>query len=247
MDQSNAWRFTAAISGAHTLGQARISNSGFNGHWSDLANQGKFNNDYYRSLLLKGWGPELSINGNQHKNQWKRIDRDVESNGHHELMLNSDMCLAYMNQRSDNFLSAASANSCCGWTDRNILFDKNVLISGQNNDFCGITISENRGRQRGNCCRDQSGTQGEDQDCDDKDDPEGPAIDAVMEFAASESSFLDGYTQAWWLATENGVHEPTFDCKPPVPANAVSEEIGILNNRLCWSILLVSISLLYVV
>lgn len=48
---SNAWKQTAAISGAHTLGKATIANSGFNGFWSDLSNSGKFNNDYYKSIL----------------------------------------------------------------------------------------------------------------------------------------------------------------------------------------------------
>lgn len=29
------WKATAAISGAHTLGSAKLENSGYNGHWSD--------------------------------------------------------------------------------------------------------------------------------------------------------------------------------------------------------------------
>lgn len=57
------WEFTAAISGAHTLGSAKQSNSGFNGFWSDAANSGKFNNDYYHSILFKGWEPELNVGG----------------------------------------------------------------------------------------------------------------------------------------------------------------------------------------
>lgn len=205
---------TAAISGAHTLGQARISNSGFNGHWSDQINQGKFNNDYYKSLLLKGWSPELSINGNTNKNQWKRIDDHVEENGHHELMLNSDMCLAYKNIKERSYLAAASAGPCCGWTAREILFEKNVLVEGRQNAYCGITITENQGGHREHCCLNQGGEEDNRDDCDGKDKPEGPAIGAVMDFAASEEEFLDSYTKAWWLATENGVHEPTFDCKP---------------------------------
>jgi len=75
---NNAWAMTAAISGAHTLGSAKTANSGFNGHWSTASEQGKFNNDYYKSLILKGWGPELAINGNSNKDQWKRIDDDTE-------------------------------------------------------------------------------------------------------------------------------------------------------------------------
>jgi len=52
---ADAWRFTAAINGAHTIGGAKPENSGYAGVWSDRANQGIFNNDYYKSLLNKGW------------------------------------------------------------------------------------------------------------------------------------------------------------------------------------------------
>lgn len=58
----------AAISGAHSVGGAHKEFSGYNGHWSDVENQGIFNNDYYRSLMLKGWGPEVAIDGNTGKN-----------------------------------------------------------------------------------------------------------------------------------------------------------------------------------
>jgi hypothetical protein len=52
---------TAAISGAHTVGGARLENSGYNGYWSDVENQGLFNNDYFRSIVLKGWAPEQRV------------------------------------------------------------------------------------------------------------------------------------------------------------------------------------------
>jgi hypothetical protein len=51
-----AWGLTAAISGAHTLGKAQVKNSGYNGWWSDAKNSMKFNNNYYSSLVFKGWG-----------------------------------------------------------------------------------------------------------------------------------------------------------------------------------------------
>lgn len=70
----DAWGLTAAIMGAHTVGMASLGNSGYDGHWSDANNQGLFNNDYYRSLLAKGWGPETSVDGNNAKNQWKIVD-----------------------------------------------------------------------------------------------------------------------------------------------------------------------------
>jgi hypothetical protein len=63
-----AWTLTAAISGAHTLGAAQISNSGYDGYWSDKTNQNTFNNDYYLSILTKGWTQELAVNGNEAKN-----------------------------------------------------------------------------------------------------------------------------------------------------------------------------------
>ena len=58
----------AAIMGAHTVGRVTIENSGYNGHWSDEKNSGIFNNNYYKSILAKGWGPELSICENDAKN-----------------------------------------------------------------------------------------------------------------------------------------------------------------------------------
>lgn len=69
-NHATPWRMTAAVSGTHTLGSAKIENSGYDGFWSDSDRQGQFTNDYYVSLLLKGWGPELAIEGNTGKNQW---------------------------------------------------------------------------------------------------------------------------------------------------------------------------------
>lgn len=92
----DAWALTAALSGAHTLGSAKIDNSGYDGYWSDVDNQGIFNNDYYISLVVKGWGPEYAVEGNDAKNQWIRWDKGINSN-HKEIMLSTDMCLAYNN------------------------------------------------------------------------------------------------------------------------------------------------------
>ena len=57
------WRSVAAISGAHTLGRAHAEFSGFDGHWSGAGEQGIFNNNYYRSILTKGWAPEFDMGG----------------------------------------------------------------------------------------------------------------------------------------------------------------------------------------
>lgn len=64
-DLDKRWYLTAAISGAHTLGRAHIDNSGYVGWWSDPDNSGIFNNDYYKSILQKGWMPALKIGGNE--------------------------------------------------------------------------------------------------------------------------------------------------------------------------------------
>jgi len=100
----NGWALTMALSGVHSLGKASPENSGYDGFWSDAKSQGKFNNDYYRSLLYKGWGPELAVGNNKNKNQWKRIDKGF-NNEHKEMMLNSDLCLIYDNNRNYAFCS----------------------------------------------------------------------------------------------------------------------------------------------
>lgn len=64
----SAWNMLAALSGVHTIGKAKPENSGYDGGWSDAANQGIFNNDYYKSMLSKGWGPKRAVGGNADKN-----------------------------------------------------------------------------------------------------------------------------------------------------------------------------------
>lgn len=61
-------RLTAAIMGAHTIGSAKVENSGYKGTWSAPGNEGVFDNDYYKQLLIRGWGPDLAVNGNTGRN-----------------------------------------------------------------------------------------------------------------------------------------------------------------------------------
>jgi len=88
-------RLTAAILGAHTLGSAKRENSGYDGVWS--SSDGVFDNDYFRQMLTRGWGPDLAVGGNPERNQWKTIDLAGASSDRPEMMLNSDLCLAYDN------------------------------------------------------------------------------------------------------------------------------------------------------
>jgi len=90
-------KLIAALMGAHTLGSAKRENSGYEGSWSSKGSEGVFDNDFYRQLLTRGWGPDLAVGGNPERNQWKLIDAAGVSSAHPQMMLNSDLCLAYDN------------------------------------------------------------------------------------------------------------------------------------------------------
>jgi len=220
-----AWRLTAAISGAHTLGSAKAENSGYSGTWVSPENMGTFDNEYFHSILTKGWGPQKAVGGNPDRNQWQRIDK-VE--GTSEMMLNSDLCLAYDNnllhaacmsennrkfkacrqfQNKGNFLSAADSQ-CCAWTRQNALFKNGVLAPMRSNEYCGESISSSKGNFRNSCCQ----AEGADStgDCDSANWPKGPAFGAIVKFAADERAWLKDYAKAWWVATENGNEKGTL-------------------------------------
>lgn len=214
------WRYIAALTGAHTLGSAKQENSGYEGHWSDAANQGIFNNDFYKSVLTKGWGPSLAVGGNPGRNQWKRIDA-AQNSTHVEMMLNSDLCLAYDNnlehaacvaagkknkecrklQNKGVFLNATNTE-CCAWTKPGALFNNGILRHGKNNSYCGTEIRSRRGQFRDECCSgEQSNSTG---DCDSAGWPKGPAFGAILKYAANERIWLSDFSRAWWIATQKG-------------------------------------------
>ena len=220
------WTMTAAISGAHSLGSAKLQNSGYSGFWSDVRSQGFFNNDYYKSILAVGWAPDLSVNGNPEKNQWKRVDAARDST-HIEMMLTTDLCMAFRNnpgyvecmrttkvKRKNkhcgglHFKDGIDLNphfkTCCTWTNANNLFRSGLFVEGQNNDFCGVTVQSKSKQQRQDCCSGikQKGVPLE--DCDSQTTPQGPAFKSIMAFAANETEWLNNFHLAWKFATENG-------------------------------------------
>lgn len=99
--RADAWAMVAAISGAHTVGRANMGNSGYDGHWARASMTGKFDNDYYRSIIIDGWGPEEVEDppGSDKKTgkwQWRITNRKFRADpAHPVMMLNSDMCMAY--------------------------------------------------------------------------------------------------------------------------------------------------------
>lgn len=46
--------------------------------WGDPLNQAIFNNDYFKNIMVHGWGPKRAIGGNEDKNQWALIDKSPD-------------------------------------------------------------------------------------------------------------------------------------------------------------------------
>jgi len=215
--RTDGWKLTAAIKGAHTLGSAKPQFSGFDGFWSDPVNAGIFNNDYYKSLMFKGWAPQLAVNGNTEKNQWQRVDSGKTA--HKELMLDADLCLAYNNNkdyaeclktnpemeclhlRENGVRLAATAGDCCANHKTPLLFARDLLKAGKSNSFCGQNVTEAKDEIAFCCQHEGASSYG---DCDQADAPTGPAIDAIYPFIHSEATWLNTYGTAWRIATENG-------------------------------------------
>mmetsp|Transcript_11139 Transcript_11139/g.31325 ORF Transcript_11139/g.31325 Transcript_11139/m.31325 type:complete len:385 (+) Transcript_11139:68-1222(+) len=125
------WRGAAALMGVHSLGRAKIENSGFHGWWSDPVNSRIFNNNYYVSIMAKGWVPETSIGDVSFKSQWGRSDsgQDTSFDGH-EMMLNTDMCLAYT---EDQVPVNSLDHTCCAW----VTFQTGGSRCGNRGQCCG--------------------------------------------------------------------------------------------------------------
>jgi len=84
-------RETVALMGAHTLGQARIQNSGFNGTW--VTGEGTmFNNKFYKLMVDESLCWEHKDISNTEKNRWQFYAKDKAKN-RKGFMLTSDFSL----------------------------------------------------------------------------------------------------------------------------------------------------------
>jgi len=206
------WRESAALMGVHSMGRADPQHSGYDGHWSDAKNQRKFNNNFYHSVMNKGWKPEMS-NGNPNKNQWMRSDKGRDDlNLGKEMMLNTDMCLAYSDQfggEMDAGKLIRAGRPCCAWrfsSDEWFNPPGNNFFAGEGVEFCGETDYFQElwafGEQRGDCCQ----TIGDPRavDCGDAFELLGPAFEDMKEFALSEEAWLKAFLLAWHKSTDNG-------------------------------------------
>mmetsp|Transcript_46258 Transcript_46258/g.100570 ORF Transcript_46258/g.100570 Transcript_46258/m.100570 type:complete len:495 (-) Transcript_46258:140-1624(-) len=134
------WSHAAALMGVHSLGRASTSNSGYDGWWSDAENSRRFNNNYFTSMLLKGWMPERAVGGNSAKNQWLVSDNSHTGVMGKEMMLDTDMCLAFSTGLM-SFEDIHSASSdCCTWTMPVNVID--AIYNYNDGVFCGVNDAE---------------------------------------------------------------------------------------------------------
>merc|ERR1712151_1813 len=191
------WSGAAALMGVHTLGRARVTNSGYDGWWSDPENSRRFNNNYFVVMFAKGWTAERQVNGNPNKNQWTRSDIGAthqQNPASKEMMLDSDLCLLFDENGQD---LDASTHQCCAWADARGL---GTVIQNNGGQYCGTTqIPRGNGQQRDICCGNQNNN-----DCGNERNPGGRAAAAVRQFAESESAWIVAFHNAWKKVTENG-------------------------------------------
>jgi hypothetical protein len=143
------WKQAAALMGGHTIGGMQPGRSGYTGRWTSANSSRLFNNDYYVSMVLSGWGPIRHIEGQQYKNQWTRVDIGVNEFARGlETMLDTDMCLYYsmfdkpVDEEEDfaalNAVSAQLQNCGCAWSSS---VEYSEAIEKYNEGkFCGSTV-----------------------------------------------------------------------------------------------------------
>jgi len=197
-------REAAALSGVHTLGRAIQKHSGYEGWWSDPKNSRKFNNDYFVSMLAKGWQQKRSVGGDPKKNMWIRSDVGRDKRDNHEMMLNSDMCLAYKHNGED---LNAKKHRCCAWLDPPLPdggIPQAVIDNMPDKQLCGAPPLPPGNESRIVCC-DTFKDPVNAADCGSPLTPTGIAVKDVFEFASDEDKWLASFVTAWKKATENGM------------------------------------------
>jgi len=207
------WAESAALMSVHSLGRAQAEFSGFDGWWSTVENQRRFNTDYYWSIISHGWVPGKSSAG---KDQWMLADkaRNLEGN-FNQMMLDTDMCLFWgakdVRERDPEDDMCAKKISekggCCTWTVQSS-FPDGVAKHGS---FCGTNAAENTGigKAHSDCCTHEPGPNGTMKpmkpDCDDFVRPgTGPAADAVKQFSEDDHAWISAFQAVWTKVTEQG-------------------------------------------
>lgn len=165
-----------------------------------------------------------------------------------EMMLNTDMCLLWKenidyakcivngdavairlgtdtscDSVNDPVTLYAATDECCAWTDITLLHNWGIVDTSQAYTHCGTDFGwhKDSSGQRDSCCDTSIG--GSSNDCEYAKVPNGPAADAVLFMAKTETAFYNKWMLAWNIATTNGhsdlsvlynldVPEDTYDC-----------------------------------
>jgi len=218
------WEEATALMGVHSLGRASTMNSGYDGYWMSPENAKKFNNEYYTALIAVSWCPELNVGGNPQKHQWKRCDAGSETFEWKEMMLNTDMCLAYADKNGGSLIASPDHpdSDCCAWV-HSFIEDYNMtdVIANNGNSFCNKACTDYGAGECGDhsnkmeefkaCCtfepqRADCQTPGLGKSTKWNSDAQNaaPAVEYVRNFAASRLAWINVFLQAWKKATENG-------------------------------------------
>lgn len=227
------WRAATALMAVHSIGAASVNNSGFDGFWDTLEHSATFNNHYFVNLLATSWCPEqVEATG---KWQWRRceqVEEDQSDDVKNQMMLNTDMCLAYTGPDGTSVLSALET-PCCGWvhSGQEDYPMGDVIRNNDNLEYCAQPCPANaeagtNGKCHGNadetriCCagdpKFERGASGA-MDCGSPGLGGRPANHqrggkgehtesnvAVLDFASHADMWLEAFVEAWLKATENG-------------------------------------------
>merc|ERR1712048_1351772 len=206
-----SWKESVALMGVHTLGRVNRKNSKFVGWWSDPSNSGIFNNNYYKSMLSKGWSAFITRDGPW---QWIRSDVDGQAQFNDDgslnddktqIMLDSDLCLGYkirtsVIDRSCCFTEGMSdgcntPENCCSTQTHPILAETSFTFAGPRPSFVDDRNPDPLAPH--NFCNRQG-----------QEVPEDKSVsgtgDYVKEFARDQNAWIATFLQAWRQATTNG-------------------------------------------
>merc|ERR1712048_1476069 len=198
-----SWKESVALMGVHTLGRVNRQNSGFVGWWSDPQNSRIFNNNYFVSLISKGWGAFIT---RDFPWQWIRSDKEGEkqfnddgsvNDDNTQIMLDSDLCLAYE-------VDASIREECCAWTEDTpggCNSADNCCGTQTHPVFAESSINAGLRPDRNNRCPSIG-----------QPVPEDTSVsgtgDYVRLFADNQNVWMDSFIAAWRKATGNGFVPP---------------------------------------
>lgn len=238
-----SWTEATALMGVHTLGAASTENSGFDGFWDTREHSASFNNHFYVNMLAASWCPETVEKTG--RRQWRRCEHALAEQGEevrHQMMLDTDLCLAYTAPNGQDALSAAAA-PCCAWvhTDVEEYPMGDVIRNHDDLGFCSKPCKANEGEGSNEpcfsrwkegklCCGGDAalamgvegaldcGSPGLGRRANAKRQGYGELTEsntAVRDFAADVEVWISSFVVAWRKATENGAE----DLLPLVPSS----------------------------